>query len=75
MIAQSPEALTGVDEAFAPLTRAAASTAATGNVPTFLDERATLGDAFDDPAIARLKELKAARDPNGVIRGARRLPE
>ncbi|WP_460569414.1 FAD-binding oxidoreductase [Humibacter soli] len=75
VIAPSPEALTGVDEAFAPLTSAAASTPATGNVPTFLDERATLGDAFDGAAIARLKELKAERDPSGVIRGARRLPD
>ncbi|WP_243064594.1 FAD-binding oxidoreductase [Humibacter sp. RRB41] len=73
VIGPSLESLAAAERAFAPLDAAVASTPATGDVPTFLDGRATLGDAFDPSAIARLKALKAQRDPSDVIRGARRL--
>ncbi|GAB3802262.1 FAD-binding oxidoreductase [Humibacter antri] len=67
----------GLDEAgaaFAPLASAVATTPATGNVATLMDHRANLADAYDAASIARLRALKAERDPSGLIRAAQELP-
>lgn len=73
MTVQDVAQLAGSDAAFAPLDAALRSTPATGNVGTLLDDRATLADAYDEDSIARLRRLKAERDPAGVIRAAREL--
>jgi FAD/FMN-containing dehydrogenase len=65
--------LRGARAAFAPLDAAVRTTPATGNVGTLLDDRATLADAYDENSIARLRRLKAERDPEGTIRAARDL--